>query len=69
MKRLWHHIRLAWQANQQHLNSGQAIVILGVASIGLIAMMGLAIDGGRLLFLQRDTQNAADAAAIAAARA
>lgn len=51
------------------LNSGQAIVIIGAASIGLIAMMGLAIDGGRLLFLQRDVQNAADAAALAAARA
>jgi hypothetical protein len=53
----------------KHLNSGQAIVLIGAASIGLIAMMGLAIDGGRLLFLQRDTRNAADAAAVAAARA
>jgi len=51
------------------LNSGQAIVIIGLAAIGLIAMMGLAIDGGRLMMMKRDTQNAADAAAIAAARA
>lgn len=50
-------------------SSGQAIVLIGVASVALIAMMGLAIDGGRLLFLSRETQNAADAAAIAAARA
>jgi hypothetical protein len=51
------------------LNSGQAIIIIAMAAIGLLAMMGLAIDGGRLLFLQRDTRNTADAAAIAAARA
>jgi hypothetical protein len=51
------------------LSSGQAIVIIALAAIGLFAMMGLAIDGGRLLLMKRDTQNAADAAAIAAARA
>lgn len=53
----------------KHLNSGQAIVLIALAAIGLFAMMGLAIDGGRLLLLRRDTQNAADAAAIAAGRA
>lgn len=51
------------------LASGQAILLIAIASIGLIAMMGLAIDGGRLLFLRRETQNASDAGAIAAARA
>ena len=51
------------------LSSGQAIVIIALAAMGLFAMMGLAIDGGRLLLLKRDTQNATDAAAIAAARA
>lgn len=50
-------------------NSGQAIVLIGISALALLAMMGLAIDGGRLLFLKRETQNAADAAAIAAARA
>lgn len=49
--------------------SGQAIVLIGVAAFALLAIMGLAIDGGRLLFLKRETQNASDAAAIAAARA
>ncbi len=49
--------------------SGQAIVLIGLATMVLIAIMGLAIDGGRLLFLKRETQNASDAAAIAAARA
>ncbi|MBN1562662.1 MAG: hypothetical protein JXA10_02405 [Anaerolineae bacterium] len=55
--------------NRRDLTSGQAIVIIAVAAMGLFAMMGLAIDGGRLLMLRRDTQNAADAAAVAAARA
>lgn len=50
-------------------SSGQAIILIGVAALAMIAMLGLAIDGGRLLFLKRETQNAADAAAIAAARA
>lgn len=49
--------------------SGQAIVIIALVALALIAIMGLAIDGGRLLFLRRDAQNAADAAAIAAGRA
>lgn len=49
--------------------TGQAIVLIAVAALVLVAIMGLAIDGGRLLFLKRETQNASDAAAIAAARA
>lgn len=49
--------------------SGQAIVIIAFLAIGLIAILGLAIDGGRLLFLRRDVQNTADATAIAAGRA
>ncbi|MBK8028375.1 MAG: hypothetical protein IPK17_02470 [Chloroflexi bacterium] len=35
----------------------------------LIGALGLAVDGGGLFFLQRDAQNAADAAAIAGAYA
>lgn len=53
----------------EEARSGQAIFLIGVSAMVLIAIMGLAIDGGRLLFLSRETQNAADAAAIAAARA
>jgi hypothetical protein len=47
------------------LTTGQAIVIVAVAAVGLIAIMGLAIDGGRLLLLRRDEQNAGDAATLA----
>lgn len=46
--------------------SGQAILLLAVVMIGLAGMLGLAIDGGGLFFLHRDTQNAVDAALIAA---
>lgn len=52
-----------------HLNSGQAIVLIALTAVGLIAVMGLSIDGGRVLLLQRRTQNATDAAVIAATRA
>lgn len=45
---------------------GQAILLIAFAAIILLAFMGVAIDGGRLLFLQRDAQNASDAAGISA---
>ena len=47
------------------LNTGQAIVIVAAAAIALVAIIGLAIDGGRLLLLRRDEQNAGDAATLA----
>ncbi len=46
--------------------SGQAIVLLMLALVVLIGFTGLAIDGGGLFFLQRDAQNATDAAVLAA---
>ncbi len=55
--------------SSRKLNSGQAIVLIAFAAVGLIAIMGLSIDGGRVLLLQRRTQNAADAAVLAATRA
>ena len=50
----------------QQLQSGQAIVFVALMMLGLMAALGLAIDGGGLFFLHRDTQNATDAAVIAA---
>ncbi len=47
---------------------GQALVILAVALLALIAFAGLAIDGGRFYAERRQTQNAADAVALAGAR-
>ena len=54
---------------RQKLESGQVIVIIAIMMTGLLAMVGLAIDGGDLYFRQRDAQNATDAAALAAAMA
>ncbi|MBN1427917.1 MAG: Tad domain-containing protein [Anaerolineae bacterium] len=45
---------------------GQAIVLIALAMVALLGMVALAIDGGQLYFLQRDAQNAADAAIVAA---
>lgn len=47
---------------------GQALIILAVALLALIAFAGLAIDGGRFYAERRRTQNAADAVALAGAR-
>ena len=69
MRRILNHFRSLRSSGGFDPNSGQVIVLVALAAVGLIAIMGLAIDGGRLLFLRRDTQNAADAAAVAAARA
>ncbi|MFN8377518.1 MAG: Tad domain-containing protein [Anaerolineae bacterium] len=46
--------------------SGQAIILIAFIMVGLIGALGLAIDGGGLLFLYRDIQNATDAAIVAA---
>lgn len=69
MKALLRRLKKPRHPDHFDANSGQALVLIGIAALGLFAIMGLAIDGGRLLFLRREAQNAADAAAIAAARA
>lgn len=48
------------------LQSGQSIIIIAFAIVALIAIGGLAIDGGGMLLLQRDVQGASDAAVQAA---
>lgn len=45
---------------------GQALVIIALAAIGLVAMVGLAIDGSAKFSDRRHAQNAADTAALAA---
>jgi hypothetical protein len=47
---------------------GQAIVIIAISLIGLVAMAALIIDGGNAYLSRRDAQTAADAAALAGAR-
>ena len=46
---------------------GQVLVIVALGMVVLVAMVGLVIDGGFAWGRQRDTQNAADAAALAGA--
>jgi Flp pilus assembly protein TadG len=47
---------------------GQAMIIVAAVMIGLIALLGLAIDGGNLFMQRRRAQNAADAATLAGTR-
>src|SRR5690349_7692360 len=48
--------------------SGQAIVIMALAMVGICGMLALAIDAGRLYFQRRLMQDAVDAGAIAGAQ-
>lgn len=48
---------------------GQAIVLLALLILGLLAVAGLAVDGGRLYAERRFVQNASDNAALAGALA
>ncbi len=47
---------------------GQSMILIALAIVGLVAVIGLALDGGRLHTNRRLAQNAADAAALAGAR-
>lgn len=47
---------------------GQAVVVVALASIVLIAAVGLAVDGGSMYVQRRNAQNASDAMALAATR-
>lgn len=47
--------------------AGQAIVLIAIMMVALIASLGLAIDGGGMYLLYRDAQNAVDAAALTSA--
>ncbi len=47
---------------------GQTMVMLAVFAVGLLALVGLAIDGGTVFLERRRMQNAADAGAMAGTR-
>ena len=47
----------------------QVIVLFAIALIAMLAMVGVAVDGGTLYLQRRTAQNAADAAALGGARA
>lgn len=46
---------------------GQALVFVAILLLGLVAVTGLATDGGLVFAQRRDLQNLADAAALAGA--
>jgi hypothetical protein len=48
---------------------GVALVIFALSLTAIVALAGLCVDGGRLYAARRQMQNAADASAMAAARA
>lgn len=47
---------------------GQSLVIVALSATVLFGIIALGLDGGRLYFERRDTQNASDAAALAGAQ-
>lgn len=47
--------------------AGQALVLVAVLLLGLVAVVGLATDGGLVFAQRRDLQNLADGAALAGA--
>lgn len=52
----------------RHKQQGAVLVLVTVAMLALLAMAGLALDGGHLLLNKTRLQNAVDAAALSAAR-
>ena len=57
------------KSNASKHERGQALVLITFAMIGLIGITGLVVDGGIAFTEKRDSQNAADAAAMAGALA
>jgi len=52
-----------------HIERGQALIVIALALVGIIAMVALVVDGGRGFLDRRNAQNAADSAALASAYA
>jgi hypothetical protein len=48
---------------------GQALIVIALALVGILGMLGLAVDGGNSFQDKRKAQNAADSAALASAYA
>ena len=52
-----------------HIERGQALIVIALVAVALVGMVGLVIDGGRAFLDRRNAQNAADSAALASAYA
>jgi hypothetical protein len=48
--------------------AGQVLILVSLAMLGLVATLGLVLDGGNIYLQRRRMQNAADAGALAGAR-
>ena len=48
------------RARFMRTEKGQSLVIVAAAMVGLLALTGLAVDGGNLFWQRRRAQNAAD---------
>jgi hypothetical protein len=59
-------VRRRWSSGRE---SGQVLILFALFSVVLVGAMALAADAGFLLVKRREVQGAADAAAVAAARA
>ena len=57
----------AIRTRSRNQERGQALAILAISGVALLAMVGLVVDGGNAFAQQRMTQNAADAASEAGA--
>jgi Flp pilus assembly protein TadG len=57
------------QMHNGRRQSGQVIVLFAIALIAMLAMVGVAVDGGTLYVQRRTAQNSADAGALAGTRA
>jgi hypothetical protein len=55
--------------SKRHNDSGQALVLVALGMVVLLGFMGLGLDFGYLRYVKRQVQMAADAAAIAGAKA
>lgn len=55
--------------NKFYSEHGQSAVLIALLMVGVVAFVGLAVDGGEAYIARRDAQNASDAGAFAGARA
>jgi hypothetical protein len=63
------HLKKENVMNHKKSEKGQALIIIVVAIIGLLAITGLTVDGGRLYADRANAQGSADSAALGAALA
>lgn len=56
------------RTTKRRAREGQVLIVFALLVAGMLAMLGLALDGGRVYYARRAAQAAADAAAVAGAQ-